>query len=113
MRNPLTCTVTECTFNESFSILASILSLALLGLNGFLRLIKREYVTLVLMSFGAFALIGIDYVIRDSIGRCISLVWLISKHFNIFPTLPATISRGQTTTSFPIFFSSVYLETEI
>lgn len=71
VRNPLTCTATECTFNESFSILASILSLALLQLNGFLRLIEREYATLVLMSFGDFALIGIDYVIRDSIGRFI------------------------------------------
>lgn len=65
------------------------------------------------MSFGAFALIGIDYVIRDSIGRYICLVQLISNQFNIFPTLPATVSCVQTTTSFPIFFSSVYLETEI
>lgn len=110
--NPLTCTITVRTFNESFSILASILSLALLRLNGFLRLIERGYVTLVLMSFGAFALIGIDYVIRGSIGRYMCLVSeLISNRLNISPTLPATGSYA--TTCFPIFFSSVYLETKI
>lgn len=68
----------------------------------FLRLIEREYVTLVLMSFGAFALIGIDYVIGDSIGRYMCLVSeLISDQLNIFPTLPATRSYAM---AFPSFF---------
>lgn len=112
VRNPLTCTITECTFNETFSTLASVLSLALLWLNGFLRLIEREYVTLVLMSFGAFALIAIDYVIRDSIGRYMCLVSeLISNQLKIFSTLPAT--RSYAVTCFSIFFSSVHLETKI